>query len=236
MISRIRSGLKLNATTLSPSRIIASSPTSTGLMNSSVSPRSYASRAASRRGRGVVLGAAVNQQVVGERDAIPALVAVHRVVTADDRADPAAAGVASPLLDLLEKAGTRMRQRVPPVGERMNHEVADAQLASEADQRAQVFHARVHAAGRHQPDQMHASGVGEGSAQNIVGAPARRPPRPRRSWSGPASRPRRRRGSGGRPRSCPSGRREARRRAPRRRGGCADTSPTASRTPASPPA
>ena len=41
--SRIRSGLKLNAITLSPGRMRASSPTSVGSMNSSVSPLRYAS-------------------------------------------------------------------------------------------------------------------------------------------------------------------------------------------------
>ena len=40
VISRIRSGRKLNASTESPGRIRASSPTSTGVMNSSVSSRS----------------------------------------------------------------------------------------------------------------------------------------------------------------------------------------------------
>ena len=40
MIWRIRSGRKLNASTESPGRMRASSPTVVALMNSSVSPRS----------------------------------------------------------------------------------------------------------------------------------------------------------------------------------------------------
>ena len=51
---RIRSGLKFRHSTLSPGRIRPSSPTSVGVMNSSVSPRAYASRAAAGR-PGVVL-------------------------------------------------------------------------------------------------------------------------------------------------------------------------------------
>src|SRR6185437_4576866 len=54
---------------------------------------------------GMVLGAAVHEQVVGLLRAFPALVAVHRPEPADDGADAGAAGVLAPLLDVLEEAG-----------------------------------------------------------------------------------------------------------------------------------
>src|SRR5262249_37621145 len=65
---------------------------------------------------GVMLGATLTEEVVRLLDAIPAAVAVHREVAADDRADaraPAVAGrVGKPVLDGREIAGAGLRQRV----------------------------------------------------------------------------------------------------------------------------
>ncbi len=55
-----------------------------------------------------VLGAAVDEQVVGELDPLPALVAVHRVVAPDHRGDAAGARLAHPLLDGLKIARARL--------------------------------------------------------------------------------------------------------------------------------
>ena len=66
-------------------------------MNSSVSPRSYASSiAAAARLRTQPLG--VDDRVVGELDPLPAAVAIHRVVATGHRAD--AARLPQPALDL----------------------------------------------------------------------------------------------------------------------------------------
>ena len=99
-----------------------------------------------RRTVGVVLGRAVDEQVIGELDAVPAPVAIHRVVAADHGADAADAGLGRPALDLLEEARAGLRQRVAAVGEGVDHEILDLELLGELDQRVQVLDARVHAA------------------------------------------------------------------------------------------
>ena len=91
-------------------------------MNSSVSPRSYAARTAASPVAAVVLGASLDDRVVGELRALPALVAVHRVVAAADGRDPRAA----PALDLGDVAGARVGVRVAAVGERVDDRVRHA--------------------------------------------------------------------------------------------------------------
>ncbi len=97
------------------------------------------------RGLGVMVGAAVDEQVVGSLEAVPALVAVHREVPADDRADTAGAGPGHPLLHTRQEAGARVGRRVAPVGEGVHDQVGHLQLRGEVDQRLEVLEARVHA-------------------------------------------------------------------------------------------
>jgi hypothetical protein len=79
---------------------------------------------------------AVDEHLVGELDAVPAAVAVHREIAPGDRTDPATAGCGHPLFDRGEKLGPRMWRRIAPVGEGVQHEVVDAQGRPELDQRA----------------------------------------------------------------------------------------------------
>jgi len=109
-------------------------------------------------------GLAVHQQVVHALGAVPAAVAIHRPVAPHDRAH------ARPLgdVELGQEAGSRVRQRVAPVGERVHHEVRHRQRARELDQRAQVRERGVHATVGHQPQQVHARSVRQRGAQHVV--------------------------------------------------------------------
>ena len=117
----------------------------------------------------LVLGAAMDEEVVGELNTVPALVAVHRVVATDHGADAPGAGVGHPLLDGRQIAGSRRRQRVAPVGERVQHQIGHLELRAHPDQGLQVAPAGVDAAVGDQADQMQALHVGERRAEHVVG-------------------------------------------------------------------
>ncbi len=137
-------------------------------MNSSVSPRSYAARTASAPDSAVCSAVAVDEQVVGELDPVPAPVAVHPVVAADDRADPAAAGLCHPGLDLLEVARARRRRGIAAVGEGVEHEVLDPLGRRELDQRVEMLDARVHSTVGDEPDDVDPPAAGEDLPQDLV--------------------------------------------------------------------
>ncbi len=109
------------------------------------------------------LGLALHDRVVGELGAVPALVAVHRVVAARDGGHARAA----PGLHLREVAHPAVGARVAAVGEGVDHDVRHVLARGEVDERPQVVHARVHAAVRHQPEQVEAVGVA-GGPQRLV--------------------------------------------------------------------
>ncbi len=117
-----------------------------------------------------MLGAPVDEHVVGELDPVPALVSVHRVVAPNHRADPARAELVHPPLDRRQVAGARIGERVAPVGERVEHEVRDAEFSREADERLDVGPAGVHAAVGHEPDQVDPLGAGEGATEDLIRA------------------------------------------------------------------
>ncbi len=164
----MRSGRKLKPITESPPRIRASSPTVVAAMNSSVSSRSYAARRRVGRRVGVVLAVAVDEQVVGLLHAVPALVAVHREVAPDHRADARVARLAAPALDRLEVALAAVRGGVAAVGERVHDDVGDAALGRQLDQRLQVVLGRVHAAVGDQADQVQPLRVGHRRREHLV--------------------------------------------------------------------
>ena len=89
-ISRARSARKLAMTMPSPSFMPAKAPITVGRTNSSVT---FLRIGLLDRGQrvGGALAARVDQRCVGERDAVPALVAVHGVVAAADGGDRDAA-------------------------------------------------------------------------------------------------------------------------------------------------
>ncbi len=117
---------------------------------------------------GVVLGLAADEQVDGLVGPVPALVAVHREVAPDDRADAAGALLAAGLLDRGERRGARGRRGVAPVGEGVDDEVRHVELGGEPDQRLEVLLGRVHAAAGHEPDQVDALRGAERLAQHVV--------------------------------------------------------------------
>ncbi len=86
----------------------------------------------------------MDDRIVGELGALPARVAVHRVVAAADRGD--ATRLAQPALELVQVALAAVRQRVAAVGEGVEDDVGHAFLRGELDRRLDVLPARVHAA------------------------------------------------------------------------------------------
>ena len=119
-------------------------------------------------GVGVVLGAPFEQEPHRLVGAVPAAVAVHREVAADDRADAAGADLAHPRLQVGQRAGARGGRRVAPVGERVDDEVVDAPLSRQLHERLEVALGRVHAAARDEPDQVHARGVPHRGLERLV--------------------------------------------------------------------
>ena len=95
----------------------------------------------------------MDDRVVGELRAVPAPVAVHRVVAAGDRGH-AAARLAQPALRLGHVGRARVRRGVAPVGERVQHDVGHLRPRRELDAGVQVVEAGVHAALRHQAEQV----------------------------------------------------------------------------------
>src|SRR5208282_2100537 len=100
------------------------------------------------------LGFALDHRAVGLGDALPAPVAVHGVVTAIDGRDFAGVIFAHLLLQLIEIAGAVGRQRVAAIHEGMYEDALDSLLLGHSQERIQVLLPRVHAAVRHQPEQM----------------------------------------------------------------------------------
>ena len=80
--------------------------------------------------------------VVTARNAFPAVVAVHIVIPADDRCDPADAYLGYFFLELGDKASARVGRNVAPVGDAVNAHVLDAAFFSEREQCVQM---RIHA-------------------------------------------------------------------------------------------
>ena len=166
-------------------------------------------------------GLAGDDRVVGALGALPALVAVHRVVAAGDARDPLGG-------ELGEVVDGRVRRDVAAVGEGVDPRF----FRREAEQCAQVVDVRVDAAVRDEAEQVDVPATLEGAAQHRIleeravldrrGSRASGPGR----GSGPT------RSSDGRPRSSPSGR--AAGRPPRRRpsAACAGTRPRSGRRPA----
>ena len=120
----------------------------------------------------MVRGAAVDEQVVGLPDPLPAPVTVHRVVAADHaghaRAGTRFAGLfacrfadlfaslltgllagrahaRTPSFEGLDRAGASSRERVAAVGEAVHEQLFRAQVPGQLDQLTQVIEARVHA-------------------------------------------------------------------------------------------
>ncbi len=105
-----------------------------------------------------MLGLALHQRLQRQLGAVPALVAVHRVIAAGHASHPAPRGLQR-ALQLGHIAGTGVRGGVAAVGERVHHHVGYSLLPRELEQVLQVLHARVHAAVRDQAEQVQPLGV-----------------------------------------------------------------------------
>ena len=110
---------------------------------------------------GVVRPGSADDRVQRELGAIPALVAVHRVVAAGNRRD----AVERELGEIVDR---RVRRDVAAVGESMDPRL----LRGELQQRLHVRDVRVHAAVRDEPEQMHVLPALERSDQVRIGEEA----------------------------------------------------------------
>ena len=108
--------------------------------------------------------------VPSELDAVPALVAVHRVIAADDRGD-AGAALGGLILDFGQIGLAAGGRGVAAIGERVDEDVAHAGLLGELDHGDELVLMTVNAAIGHQADEMEASAAGllEGLDKNRVG-------------------------------------------------------------------
>ena len=107
------------------------------------------------RGRGGEGRAAIDQQLVGGGDAIPALVAVHRVVAADDGGDARAGGFRAHAVHERQRCGGAARRRVAAVEECVDEDSRHARGRRHADQRGDLPLVAVHAAGGEQAQHVH---------------------------------------------------------------------------------
>ena len=109
-----------------------------------------------------MVGASVDQEVVCRLDPLPAPVAIHRVVAALDRRDPAR----HPRQEF-ERAP---RRHVAAVQERVNDHPRDVLAPGELEERGEMLHVRVHATGREQAHQVKRSLAARGRAGCAEGA------------------------------------------------------------------
>ena len=120
-----------------------------------------------RHVRHALIADALDQGVVGDLHPLPALVAVHGVVAADDRGDPAAR-LCEVLLELLDKALAAVRVGITAVHEAVHVGlVGHAVFAGDVAQFEEVLERRVHAAVRGQAHEVDADAVGAGVLERL---------------------------------------------------------------------
>ena len=107
-----------------------------------------------RVGALAAFGIGKNHRVVSLGDALPAPVAIHRVVTAVHRGDFAGVVLTHFLLQLFEIAGAVGGQRVAAVHEGMNEDAVHAVLLRHFQQRVEMSLLRMHAAIGDQAEEM----------------------------------------------------------------------------------
>ena len=119
-----------------------------------------------QRGDGVgggVVGVGFDDGLPGEFQPVPALVAVHGVIAADDRGHAHVAFVAQGVQALQAGFG-RPRRHVAAVQEGVHGDVGHAFAAGQFDHGEQVVFVAVHAARRQQAEQVQGAGGGPGGA------------------------------------------------------------------------
>ncbi len=106
-------------------------------------------RARARRGRSL----AFNDRAPRSLDALPSLVAIHRVVASGDRRDSPAPKLLQLRFELVDERKRRARRFVAPVEHGVNRNPARAIRRSDVEQRDQMIDMAVHAAvGKQSPD------------------------------------------------------------------------------------
>ena len=101
---------------------------------------------------------AVHQRVVSDLHALPALVAVHGVVTADDRGQPARR-CGHVLLEVGDESLAAARVGVAAVHEAVHERIFDLVLGGDVAEFEEMLQRRVHAAVRHEAHEMHVHAV-----------------------------------------------------------------------------
>ena len=90
-----------------------------------------------------LLALALDETVDGDLDALPAFVAVHRVVAADDGRDRAILLLLEECGEVARVPGGRARRSVAPVAEEVDVDVWDALLLGRLEESLQVVDVRV---------------------------------------------------------------------------------------------
>ncbi len=99
----------------------------------------------------------MNQRAIGQLDAFPAIVAVHRVVAPDKCGNLADAQFAHLLLQLPHVVAPAVRRRVAPIHETVDKHFFYFLLLGHFEQGKQMLNVRVHAAVAEQADKMQLS-------------------------------------------------------------------------------
>ena len=102
-----------------------------------------------QRGEGITrarFGLAVHDGAVGQLHALPAIIAIHGVVTADESGDLSDLQLAHLLLQLADEIAAAVRRRVAAVHEAMDEDFLDFLLLGHFEQREKMLDVRVHAA------------------------------------------------------------------------------------------
>ena len=100
------------------------------------------------------IGFAVGHGAIGFFDAIPAIVAVHGIVAADDGGDLADAVLAHFLFERLQKIDAAVGRGVAAVYEAVNEDARDFIFAGHAQQSIEMLDVGVHAAVAEEAEQM----------------------------------------------------------------------------------
>jgi len=114
----------------------------------------------------------LRQQFIGGLHTIPAIVAIHGVIAADDGHDATAAGLAQPRFGALQRGECAARRRVTAIEEGVQVDALGAALAGQVDHRQDLVLVAVDAAGREQPHDVHGllveNGLVHGVHQGLV--------------------------------------------------------------------
>ena len=97
---------------------------------------------------------AVHHRAVGFFDALPAIVAIHRVVAAADAGDLAHAIFANFLFELAQKIDAAFGRRVAPVHEAVDENFCDFVFARHAQERKEVLDVGMNSAIAEKPHQV----------------------------------------------------------------------------------